>query len=187
MPCRLSTGSLPPQALSPVPEEPPSLHGSSSTSSLTEDKLMELCQQQQQQQQGPACSGGVPLCREARQDRESLDSDFLLQLGQGPRKGRSRPSRGDSARGELMRQSRLCCTNAALSGPPKDEWFTCSVMCHGSPYEWTTGQPHSLCCCEAIHHALVLICGRGRTCISTSAASSRPAHLVVWTCACRVA
>ena len=113
MPCRLSTGSLPPQALSSVPEEPHSLHGSSSTSSLTEDKLMELCQQQQQQQ-GPACSGGVPLCREARQDRESLDSDFLLQLRRGPRKGRSRPSRGDSARGELMRHPLLCCTQAAL-------------------------------------------------------------------------
>ena len=78
---------------------------------------MELCRQQQQQ--GPTCSSGVPLCREVRQDRESLDSDFLLQLGRGPRKGRSRPSRGDSARGELMRHARPCCTEAALSGPPE--------------------------------------------------------------------
>ena len=118
MSCRLSTGSLPPHALSPVPEEHRSLHGSSSTSSLTEDNLMELCQQQQQQQ-GLACSGGAPLCREARQDRDSLDSDFLLQLGRGARKGRSRPSRGDSARGGLMPHPRLCCTEAAVAGPPE--------------------------------------------------------------------
>ena len=47
-------------------------------------------------------------------------------------------------------------------GHQKDKRFTCSVMCHGSPFEWTRSEPHSLCCCGPIHHALVPMCGCSR-------------------------